>query len=200
MRFQSVFVVLIIAATVFVCGCTGDGTKPQSQPFIPAETEGSVYLAYLNQTPDYLITDDGRLNLKGAFTVFENSVEDGYLPGENYSFRIIRGINTDINGNCETWVAGALRDGEEVLLRYTSSGWSEDSWPGGLEGDEIDTEGIIMPFELFNKNSVLISKVLNGTISNYADLEIRSDIYTITYSDGGSLKSLRFDSKTGDVI
>ncbi|UUX93601.1 hypothetical protein [Methanoplanus endosymbiosus] len=200
MKCLSFLVLLIIVSLVLLSGCLGEGPGSSLPEEGTPVSDNSESFGLFNETSGSDLSDSNRMDLSYAFMSLMLSVSDGYLTGDNYSLRIIRGTNADIYGNCDAWVVGAVRDGEDILLKYTLSGWSEEPWPGVLRGDDINIDEIISPSELFENNSLLISGIIDNSVDPHMDLEISSGYYRILINDGGVLTALKFDSKTGDVI
>ena len=199
-KYLSFSVLLIITSLVFLSGCLGE--EPAGP--VPGETTDfsgdSEPPGIFNETSGDSLSDSDRMELGYAFMQLGLAVSDGYLSGDNYSVRMIRGTNADLYGNCDSWIVGAVSDGENILLKYTLSGWQEGEWPGVLRGEEINTDGIISPPELFDKNHDLISGITGNSDDLHMDIEISSGYYRIFFNDRGNLTALKFDSVTGGVV
>jgi hypothetical protein len=199
-KYLSFSVLLIITSLVFLSGCLGEvpsGQVPGESANYPGDSESP---GIFNETSGDFLSDNDRMDLRYAFMQLNLSVSDGYLTGDNYSVRIIRGINADIYGNCDSWIVGAVSDGKNVLLKYTLLGWQEEEWPGVLRGEEINTDEIIPSAELFEKNYDLITGITDNSEDPHMDIEITSGNYRIFINDRGNLTALKFDTMTGDVV
>ena len=125
---------------------------------------------------------------------------EGILDLNNITYHQILGRFVDVNGLADSWMIGAGKDGQSILLVYNSGEWNEQEWPGTLSEETIDLENITLPEDLYKKNSEIIRKTLEVANASYSDLSLKDGIYTISIQNTNNIAELKFKADSGEMI
>ena len=199
---NSIFIFLIIAAFVTVCGCITIKEVDYEQYL----KDSSFYRPSVTPTPtigiqttEILPNKDGS-SLSTALDDLDTLNSEGLLSTENMTAFQLIGTGVGIEGKANSWVIGGLRNGEKILYSSEESGWREMQWPGSLAEQEIVFDKIIMPDELFDLNSEHITEYYYNSGSDYSDLFLKDGIYTIAFRNREGISELKFKADTGELI
>jgi hypothetical protein len=145
-------------------------------------------------------TDTTGKSLEKALNELYTLDSEALLNMEYMTFHRVLGRDVGTDGLAESWVIGAIQDGQNLLLSYDSGGWREMEWPGPLSGETIDPGNITTPQELYTLNSDIIIKIFREANVSYSDLSLEDGIYIIKIQKGDSIVKLKFKADTGELI
>lgn len=182
------FLVLIIIALCFICGCT---TAPAAES---TPLEGGI-------TDITLALDAERVSLGYALEDLVIADSEGLLRTENMTIHQINGDDMDFAGNASAWILGVTLQGDEpVLLVYNSFTWKALSWPGNFTTSAIDPEIMLSPNDLFALQGDTMQEMLPISNATKISLELSNGVYRINAQNGNRLSVLFFNADSGEVI
>lgn len=204
-----IFIIIIILIVAGICGYAiiygvnfGDCLKESgtySQSSIAAPTDSAFDAASEEQYQEK-ISDTKSKSLETALNELYILDSEGLFNTENMTFHRVIGRNVGTDGLAESWVIGAIQDGNNLLLTYESDGWREMKWPGPLSGETIDPYNITTPQELYTLNSDIIIKSFSEANVSYSHLSLKDGIYTLTINKEDNSIELKFKANTGELI
>jgi hypothetical protein len=182
------FLILIIVALCFICGCT---TAPAVE-----STPGGVGITDIT-----LPAEDERVSLAYALQDLAVADSEGFPNTGNMTIHQIRGDGMDLSGNASTWILGVTRhDNTTGLLVYSGYSWKALTWQGNFTASAIDTEALLKPNDLFETQADTIAEMLAISTGTEISLELSNGEYKVYAKNGERLSALSFNADSGELI
>lgn len=182
------FLILIIIALCFICGCT-------TAPAVESTPAG------VGITDITLAAVSDRVSLDYALQDLAVADSEGILDTADMTIHQINGDGMDLSGNASTWILGVTRhDNTTALIVYRGYSWRALSWPGNFTAPPIDTDAMFTPNDLFAAQGDTIRETLAISSGTAISLELSGGVYRINAQRGNRLGVISFDADTGEVI
>jgi hypothetical protein len=199
------FSILLIFVGSITMGCSSSPASPASpsQPSVsqaPEQTQkantGFTVNNLTMETPVYNF-DDVVAYVSGI--EFDNGNGTLSAPGSGH-IQQIRGDGLDENANATLWLITIRHDSLTSLVSFDEQGEKVVDWPGAYPRDEIFSDRIIHPKDLFDKNRAVIFPTPDSVVAESREIALAEGTYTLTVSGKGTNRVMVFDAKTGVLI
>ncbi len=121
-------------------------------------------------------------------------------PGSSFEVFIIHGGNLTMDGTASRWIIGYKEGTNNGFFTYDSTGQSLIPWRAWLPGTAIQVNQVIMPEDIFSLHSAEITALQNPVTGKIDTLELRDTTYTLSTQTGDSLKNIRIDALSGEIV
>ncbi|HDR72871.1 MAG TPA: hypothetical protein ENN85_03005 [Methanoculleus sp.] len=182
------FLVLIIVALCFMCGCI---TAPAAESTLEGEGITDITLP----------AEVYRVTLGYALDDLAFAQSEGFLPAENMAIHQINGAGVELDGTATVWILGATtRDNATALLVYDAYAWKAYSWPEQFGTPAIDMDAIMSPEDLFAAQGETMQELLEISEATEISLELIDGVYRVYARNGARMSDLSFDAESGELI
>lgn len=186
--------VVILCALLAVAGCTVPflGQQP-GQDVPPAVNVGLNSLDTSDDIP--------RVTLNTALTgLREELIEGGLAPNGTADIRYIQGRDLDASGKASRWSVALNFTSGSILMILDGGQWTQQPWAGRLPDQQIDTQDLVSPEDLFVKNHDRIYPAGTAAVAENSELDLRDSLYSLEISQGGRTRYLSFSARTGEPV
>ncbi len=142
---------------------------------------------------------DDAFSLQDTLNAFNESLMVTQ-PGSSVQVFIIQGENLTPDGTASRWIIGYTEGTTHAFFAYDSTGQSIIPWRAWLPGTAIPVERIMMPEEILSRHSTEIAALQNPVTDRIETLELRGTTYTISTQKDGTIKDVRIDALSGEIV
>jgi hypothetical protein len=190
------FTLLLVLASCYTAGCSlplSPGTPSSSEKSGLSSGQGNAGIP-------------GKLPLEDALGFIfssdwsgpENAAAVTGSPARLINY--IHGVDLDEQGYASTWMIVVETEGKSSMVTVSSQGSSTTNAPAIPTWTEINTDQILYPRELIEKNRALIFNTSqSGTIASRS-LSLEEGNYIVTLSGRNTQQTLVFNATTGVLI
>ena len=199
------FSILLIFVGSMTMGCSSSPASPSSpsQPSV-SQTPEQTQKANAGFTGNNLTVEIPVYNFDDVMayvsdTEFDNGNGTKSAPGSGH-IQMIRGSGLDENANATLWLITVRHDILTSLVSFDEHGVSIMDWPGAYPKDEIFSDRIIHPKDLFDKNRAAIFSTPDAVVTESREVALAEGNYSLTVSGKGGNRVMVFDANTGALI
>jgi hypothetical protein len=109
--------------------------------------------------------------------------------------------DVDDQGKATSWIFGVNQGAGSRLLIFDTTGWTNINLNNSeLPSEEIVIDHIVPPSNVFSENKAAIIGNAPLPTPELREIELKGDIYTLTITSGGTVRTLKFNSISGAMI
>jgi hypothetical protein len=109
--------------------------------------------------------------------------------------------DVDDQGKATSWIFGVNHVAGSKLLIFDTIGWTNINLNNSeLPSEEIVIDHIVPPSNVFSENKAAIIGNAPLPTPELRELELKGDIYTLTITSGGTVRTLKFNAISGAMI
>jgi hypothetical protein len=192
-----VCVVAIIALVVntFICNncLLGGGGQAQPQTVLPPNGLGVVPADIKDNRPRYNSLENATALFNEIPGLFKD--DTGY-----YHIYSIRGENVDDTGKAAKWIFEMKTVAGSEIRVFERDTWTVIPWNLTKTKEIVTMDTIVSPSDLFNKSGPQILEMGRLSSAQTRSLELRGNVYTLTFKSASASTIMTFDAATGALI
>jgi hypothetical protein len=109
--------------------------------------------------------------------------------------------DVDDQGKATSWIFGVNQGAGSRLLIFDTTGWTNINLNNSeLPSEEIVIDHIVPPSNVFSENKAAIIGNAPLPTPELRELELKGDIYTLTITSDGTVRTLKFNAISGAMI
>ena len=188
---RNIQVVFVISALVILILCSGCTSQPQAGN--TSQQGGLNQVTVPVKTP--------RIGFEEAQQkLVQYRTASMHESGNVKTIYYFQAGDMDASGKAASWVFGVKNTTTAELLVYSGTGWRVIPWIITPLPQEILTDRIVPPGNLFAQNQAIIIGDSSRAPAERRDLELKDGVYTVTITSGNSPRILTFNASTGALI